>query len=176
MTQVSSAKNHGTVSRCYWDGTAEVPDLKGIAGLSNGELAYLLSQISGQWTVKEGAVVLKAATEEATHRVTLSCGKTTTLCYTDASGKLLTLPENPAIEWSTEVPLNERVFTENTEVFGILRGDTDGNGTLDTADATLILQYLVGEPVEVELQFADCNADGRISVYDAVTLLRALSA
>lgn len=176
MTQVSSAKNHGTVSRCYWDGTAEVPDLKGTAGLSNGELAYLLSQISGQWTVKEGAVVLKAATEEATHRVTLSCGKTTTLCYTDASGKLLTLPENPAIEWSTEIPLNERVFTENTEVFGILRGDSDGNGTLNTADATLILQYLVGEPVEVELQFADCNADGRISVYDAVTLLRALSA
>ena len=53
-------------------------------------------------------------------------------------------------------------------------GDLDGDGSLTTADAVLLLQLLVGRSVEPKGD-ADVNADGRVSVYDAVTLLRTIS-
>ncbi|MBQ8893993.1 MAG: hypothetical protein IJ043_06240, partial [Clostridia bacterium] len=45
----------------------------------------------------------------------------------------------------------------------------------DTADATLLLQYLVGKDVEFKGD-ADLNGDGNVSIYDVVLLLRSLSA
>ncbi|PWM39324.1 MAG: hypothetical protein DBX52_05110, partial [Clostridiales bacterium] len=54
-------------------------------------------------------------------------------------------------------------------------GDADGDEALTTADVVLIMQYLNGHPVEINLNNADFNQDGRISIADAVLLLRQLS-
>ena len=54
-------------------------------------------------------------------------------------------------------------------------GDVDQDGELTTADAILIMQYLVGDPIELDPALADLNADGKISIYDAVSVLRALA-
>ena len=54
-------------------------------------------------------------------------------------------------------------------------GDADGDEALTTADVVLIMQYLNGHSVEINLNNADFNQDGRISVADAVLLLRQLS-
>ncbi|MBQ8895067.1 MAG: GH92 family glycosyl hydrolase [Clostridia bacterium] len=56
----------------------------------------------------------------------------------------------------------------------MLFGDLDGDGALTTADTILLMQYLV----EYDVSFAtlaDINGDGRISIIDAVDLLRKLS-
>ena len=58
--------------------------------------------------------------------------------------------------------------TINTRVLG----DVDGNGGIDLADVTLLLQYIVGYELEMDLEYADFHKDGRISVYDAVMLMR----
>ncbi|MBQ8894837.1 MAG: hypothetical protein IJ043_10585 [Clostridia bacterium] len=179
MENVSSANvnNHGTVSRCYWNGETAVPDLKQATAemLADGSLAYLLSQISGQWTVKNGETVLKAPEEQPSYQVTFSWGEDTALCYTDFSGKLITLPETSAVVWMLEESPETAVFTENTEIIGLLRGDVNGSGAVETADAILVLQYLVGNSMDLNQAVADCNQDGRVSIFDAVTLLQGLS-
>ncbi|MEM2614335.1 MAG: hypothetical protein QXO15_08965 [Nitrososphaerota archaeon] len=51
-----------------------------------------------------------------------------------------------------------------------LKGDLNGNGKLDTGDATLILRMVVGlEPVNM---LGDMNGNGRIDTGDATILLR----
>ena len=54
-------------------------------------------------------------------------------------------------------------------------GDLNESGALDTADSVLLLQYLVGKDVECNLDLADMNVDGEITVYDAVLLLREIA-
>ncbi|MBQ6823127.1 MAG: hypothetical protein IJP27_00595, partial [Clostridia bacterium] len=56
-------------------------------------------------------------------------------------------------------------------------GDVDRDGDLDTADVTLILQYLTGQTaLRMDPNGADFNGDGKISVADAVQLLRYIAA
>ena len=52
----------------------------------------------------------------------------------------------------------------------VLKGDADGNGTVDTADARIVLQMAAGI-VEADLTVADMNDDGIISVQDALDTL-----
>ncbi|MBQ8892782.1 MAG: alkaline phosphatase family protein [Clostridia bacterium] len=53
-------------------------------------------------------------------------------------------------------------------------GDVDGDRQLSTADVVVLMQYLVGRRVEIIEEAADYNADGEVSIYDAVVLLRAI--
>ena len=57
-------------------------------------------------------------------------------------------------------------FAEGEE----LKGDADGNGAVDTADARIVLQMAAGI-VEADLTVADMNDDGIISVQDALDTL-----
>lgn len=52
----------------------------------------------------------------------------------------------------------------------VLKGDADGNGAVDTADARIVLQMAAGI-VEADLTVADMNDDGIISVQDALDTL-----
>ena len=65
--------------------------------------------------------------------------------------------------------------TDTVLTAGYADGDIDGSGAVDTADAVLILQYLVGRETDFKGD-ADMNEDGRITIYDAVVLLRQISA
>jgi hypothetical protein len=51
----------------------------------------------------------------------------------------------------------------------------DSSGIVDSADVVVLLQYLVGHDVPL-CGNADFNGDGRIGIYDAVCLLRMVSA
>ena len=53
--------------------------------------------------------------------------------------------------------------------------DVDCDGVVTVADATLLLQYLVGAEIALPTSI-DLNFDGRYSVYDAVLMLRMLAA
>ena len=58
------------------------------------------------------------------------------------------------------------------------RGDVDESGTVNVADAVLLLAYLfppAGSVIEISCDdAADANADGSLSILDVVTLLAAL--
>lgn len=52
----------------------------------------------------------------------------------------------------------------------VVKGDVDGNGVVDTADARIVLQMAAGI-VEADLTVADMNDDGVVSVQDALDTL-----
>ena len=52
----------------------------------------------------------------------------------------------------------------------VVKGDVDGHGAVDTADARIVLQMAAGI-VEADLTVADMNDDGVVSVQDAIDTL-----
>ncbi|MBT7337326.1 hypothetical protein HN801_01310 [Candidatus Peregrinibacteria bacterium] len=57
-----------------------------------------------------------------------------------------------------------------------LAGDIDGNGTVDIADAILVLEVAQGYVLSTSDQLlADPNADGALTVDDAIRILSILS-
>ncbi|MBQ8893568.1 MAG: glycoside hydrolase N-terminal domain-containing protein [Clostridia bacterium] len=147
------------------------------ADIESGKLAYTLKD-SGDWVQKNMPMVAEGSEPFA---VTLVTENETKVLYTNEKGILIgEVPE--AFAWKmgeTLIPVDElatAVFdADATLTAGYLPGDLNGNGTADTADATLLLQYLVGKDVEFKGD-ADLNGDGNVSIYDAVLLLRSLSA
>ena len=173
---VSSTNNHGMVSRCYWDRDS-VTDLNTASAeaLANGSLAYLLSQVSGQWTVRNGETVLKTADEQRTHQVEFVAGDEALVAYTDCAGKLLTIPEHADYIWADAEQLTERVFTADAVVLGMPRGDVNGDGVLNSADIVALLQFINGDDA-INEKFADLNGDGSVTLADALRMLKTISA
>ncbi|MBQ6824387.1 MAG: hypothetical protein IJP27_07025 [Clostridia bacterium] len=54
--------------------------------------------------------------------------------------------------------------------------DANGDGTFNIADASVLMQYMVGKEVDIDLMIADYCRDNRISVADVVAVLRILAA
>ena len=52
-----------------------------------------------------------------------------------------------------------------------LAGDADGNGTVDVNDITLIVRYLLGESVTINMANADYNQDSKVDVADMIQLI-----
>ncbi len=176
ITNVSSTNNHGLVSRCYWD-KAEAVDLKTVSAeaLIDGSLAYLLSQASGQWTVRDGETTLKASSEQQTYEVLFEVGNETFASYTDSEGKLLSIPTHADYLWEAADELPARVFTADAVVSGHRRGDVNCDGALTSADVVAVLQYLNGNSV-VDAELADLNGDGSVSLADALRLMKNIAA
>ena len=179
-----------TMKNCYTDeavavGNATAPTnvqennfvSQTAADIESGKLAYTLKD-SGDWVQKNMPMVAEGSEPFA---VTLVTENETKVLYTNEKGILIgEAPE--AFAWKmgeTLIPVDElstAIFeADATLTAGYLPGDLNGNGTADTADATLLLQYLVGKDVEFKGD-ADLNGDGNVSIYDAVLLLRSLSA
>lgn len=55
---------------------------------------------------------------------------------------------------------------------GVLKGDADGNGTVDIFDAALILAYVSGKNVTIDEIAADVDGDGFVTSDDAELILR----
>ena len=53
-------------------------------------------------------------------------------------------------------------------------GDANGDGMVNTSDATLILKKLAGENVALDEKQADANGDGKVNTSDATWILKSL--
>ena len=53
-------------------------------------------------------------------------------------------------------------------------GDASGDGKVDIADATRILNYLLGGDTSFKVAAADMNGDGEIDIADAVIIVNLL--
>lgn len=62
---------------------------------------------------------------------------------------------------------------ESTDDGEVLIGDADSNGVVDTADAELILNYLVGWNTALDTAAADVNGNGAVDTHDATLILLA---
>ena len=51
-------------------------------------------------------------------------------------------------------------------------GDCDDDGSVDSVDLLLLLQYLSGWDVEINLLNADVNGDGNVDISDPVLILQ----
>lgn len=159
-----------TVSGCWINETAD--------RIASGKLAHEMKGAGGLAWVQDAYPALtegKAVT--AVHYVVEDALAHTT--YTNGAGEeIAPYTETPAKEehlfkgWSTEI--TENGDTIKTAIF-MINADVDGDGQNTTADATLLLQYLVGYEVEIIDAAADRNGDGQITIYDVVLLLRLLS-
>lgn len=52
------------------------------------------------------------------------------------------------------------------------RGDVNGDGRINTKDATLIMQYYAGWDVEINLNAADMNGDDKVNTKDATLIMQ----
>ena len=55
----------------------------------------------------------------------------------------------------------------------VIHGDVNGNGTIEVADATLVMNHIVGSSslIGAYLKAADINHDGYVNVADATGIL-----
>ena len=56
----------------------------------------------------------------------------------------------------------------------VLRGDADGNGTVEPADALALANHLIGKPGSYNAKAADVNKDGKVDITDLVALIKKL--
>ena len=57
----------------------------------------------------------------------------------------------------------------------VLRGDADGNGTVEPADVTALAAYLIGvPPAQFDDKAADADKNGQIDICDVVTAIKKL--
>ena len=69
----------------------------------------------------------------------------------------------------TAMLLSIGAFAQSNEP---LRGDVNGDGEIDIADAVCVVNYIVGNPTPTFVALAaDANGDGDIDIADAVTIV-----
>jgi hypothetical protein len=67
----------------------------------------------------------------------------------------------------------KRLFTREAKV---IRGDINGNGSVDVQDATLVVNYILGkiDSEEYDFTLADMNNDDKINVFDVTAILNVI--
>ena len=108
-------------------------------------------------------------------------GLEVTAYYTSGNPVVLTQKNFTVSGYRTNTPGNQTISvyykgkstTFRVTVFAL--GDCDGDGAVTPKDATLLLQYTYGLPVEINTAVADYNADGAITREDATLLMQQLA-
>lgn len=55
------------------------------------------------------------------------------------------------------------------------KGDANGDGAINGKDNMLLMQYLAGWDVDIDLEFADLNGDGVVNGKDSMLLMQYLA-
>ena len=85
-----------------------------------------------------------------------------------------TLDENKAAVDELVAPVEEALEAQR-EADAIIPGDVNGDGKINTVDASYILMYLVGNtPEDFVEKAADVDGDGKINTLDATAILKKL--
>lgn len=148
------------------------------AAIEDGSLAYTLKGTSGiDWVQTNMPMVAEGkAVAKVTYVVD---GTTIATLYTDSTGKVIgEVPADPVkegvpfMEWSAVTENGDTVYTA---VFGDPM-DINGNGVAGADDVVTVLRHLLGDKnVTMNEANADISGDGKISIIDAVLLLRMIA-
>lgn len=154
----------------------------------DGDMAYLISK--GERAKTSHAVTFKKIADR-TYRVIISSPKNDTFKETEANK---VKPVASIIMDVNDVPMDAEVkpeiknivlshydtttgdvamyYPEDTSIEFVpkkpLMGDANDDGTVDMADARLIVDYHLGSPSDgINLKLADVNGDGKVTMADA---------
>ena len=77
------------------------------------------------------------------------------------------------IDLSRDGTIDDTIVVENE--YGMTRGDANGDGVLDVADVTYMINYLfMGTSAPDPLGAGDCNCDGEVDIADVIYLINYL--
>lgn len=116
-----------------------------------------------------------------TYTVTFSDWDGNTLkTQTVEHGKTATAPENPSrdgytfIGWDKDFSnvMSDLTVTAQYKKIANALGDANGDGTVNTLDAVMILRLIAEWDVNPDMVAADVNGDGSVNTLDAVNILR----
>ncbi|MBQ7089911.1 MAG: dockerin type I repeat-containing protein, partial [Clostridia bacterium] len=141
--------------------------------IESGKLAYTL-KASGNWVQKNMPMIAEGAPAYA---ITLG----TDVYYTDAEGLLIgdeigLLAKGWFLNgtYIAAKDLINTVFEADATLTALQAGDINLSGNADSADVSALLQSLNGNG-EIDQNLADLNEDGKITLADALRLLKLLS-
>ncbi len=159
-----------TASGVYTD---RATAFEGTVLVDPAEMSWRMNSVTARFGTDDTGITSDAAWPT---RQLIFAAQSEVIRYTGTNGLIADIPTPPdGFCWDFNAG---EPATEN-RVIGLRAsgqaGDADGDEALTTADVVLIMQYLNGHPVEINLNNADFNQDGRISIADAVLLLRQLS-
>ncbi|MBQ8894787.1 MAG: hypothetical protein IJ043_10330 [Clostridia bacterium] len=166
-----------TFTNCYTLCTAATAGTVSTAEqLASGELAW-----NTGLAMKNGKLALATETDRVVYKHVYEVDAVEyAVRYTDSTGAVIgEAVADPTKKSHTFLNWELAGGDERLELYAArfeTNGDLDGDGAETTADATLLMQYLVGYEVELDLAAADINKDGKVSIFDAVKLLQSLSA
>lgn len=128
---------------------------------------YKVSSESGYDTFSfkvNGSSVLSKSGEVDWTRYTYTAGSSGSFTFTWSYSKDYSVASGADCAWVDEVAWSGSPAG--------LPGDANGDGSVDSADALLILRYSMGLPGDIIVENADVNGDGSIDSTDAVLVLR----
>ena len=76
---------------------------------------------------------------------------------------------------SEKVPTTSKVAKVTVLERKVANGDTNGDGTVDAKDVTILRRYLAGWNPDIHLDAADLNGDGVVDAKDVTVLRRQLA-
>ena len=143
------------------------------ADIESGKLAYTL-KTSGNWVQKNMPMIAEGA---PVYAITLGSD----VYYTDAEGLLIgdeigLLAKGWFLNGTflTSEALITKVFESDATLTALATGDVNLDGTVNSTDIVAILQNINGNS-EINADLADLNADGKLTLADALRLMKLLS-
>lgn len=126
---------------------------------------------TGRYTVTASALNVRSGPGTNYATVTSSLPNGTTVTVTQVSGDWGKITVNGVTGW---INLRYAAYTGSSGSSSNLKGDINGNGTVDASDARLLLRYAAKLETLSNAQKAkaDINADGKIDIQDARKALR----
>ncbi|MBQ3085133.1 MAG: glycoside hydrolase N-terminal domain-containing protein [Clostridia bacterium] len=175
-----------TMKNCYTDEAVAVGNVNAptavqennyvgqtAADIESGKLAYTL-KTSGNWVQKNMPMIAEGA---PVYAITLGSD----VYYTDAEGLLIgdeigLLAKGWFLNGTflTSEALITKVFESDATLTALATGDVNLDGTVNSTDIVAILQNINGNS-EINADLADLNADGKLTLADALRLMKLLS-
>ncbi len=165
--------------------TDVTPTLLPREDFTSGEFAYAINKLEGnttKWIMSHGYAVPWGDENTAIHKVTVD-GK---VHYTNPDGKLPDELLDKGAFWYkdgicyTAEDAKTWVYTDDTTelTIGISASsngaDYDGDGIVKMRDVLLLIKAIDGLDIGIAAEAADTNADGKVTIFDAVKLLQVL--
>lgn len=139
--------------------------------LSFSGAAPSLSYQPGRYTVTASALNVRSGPGTNYATITSSLPNGTTVTVTQVSGDWGKITVKGLTGW---INLRYTIYAGSSGSSSSIKGDLNGNGTIDASDARLILRYAAKLETLSDAQKAkaDINADGKIDIQDARKALR----
>ena len=90
--------------------------------------------------------------------------------FSESSGTI-TVPAGSESAYEAVTEWNTAINGSDDDDEDVLLGDVNGDGTVNTTDAVIVINYYLGRTTEINFKAADVNGDSTINTTDAVAII-----